>query len=266
VYGLVNLKTHARLCLIVRKEPDGIRRYAHLGTGNYNASTARVYTDVALLTTRPAIVEDVTNVLNYLTGYSSQSHYDALLVAPVSLRRQVQELIDREAAHALAGRHARIIFKLNGLTDAELIQHLYFAAQAGVFIDLIVRGICCRRPGVPGISEHVTVRSIAGRFLEHSRIFWFENGGEPDVFIASADLMERNLDRRVEVLCPVLDASLQSYLREGVLDAYLHDTERAWTLDASRAYTPPVRVGDGGPLNAQQFLLNRHTLEYQRES
>jgi polyphosphate kinase len=265
VYGLVNLKTHSKLCLIVRKEPDGIRRYAHLGTGNYNASTARVYTDLALLTAQAAIVDDVSNVFNYLTGYSSQTDYDELLVAPVSLRRRVKELIDREAEHAAARRPARIILKLNGLTDTEIIQHLYRASQAGVQIDLIVRGICCLRPGVRGVSDRITVRSIVGRFLEHSRIFWFENGGDPRVFIGSADLMERNLDRRVEVLCPVLDPSLQSYLREAVLDAYLHDVERAWNLDASGTYSPPAQPPDGHALNAQQFLLNRHTIEYQRE-
>jgi polyphosphate kinase len=263
VYGLVNLKTHAKLCLLVRKEPDGIRRYAHVGTGNYNASTARVYTDLSLFTTRPAVVEDVTNVFNYLTGYSSQTDYGALLVAPVSLRRRLRDLIDREAMHARAGRPARIILKMNGLTDSEMIQHLYRASQAGVPVDLIVRGICCLRPGVPGVSDRITVRSIVGRFLEHSRVFWFENGGEVAVFIGSADLMERNLDRRVEVLCPVVDGSLRDYLRD-VLDACLQDTDRAWALDASGRYSPPPG-SQGEPHNAQQFLLNRHTVEYQRE-
>jgi polyphosphate kinase len=263
VYGLVNLKTHAKLCLLVRKEPDGIRRYAHVGTGNYNASTARVYTDLSLLTTRHAVVEDVMNVFNYLTGYSSQTDYDALLLAPVSLRRRLRGLIEQEAEHARAGRPARIILKMNGLTDSEMIQHLYRASQAGVHVDLIVRGICCLRPGVPGVSDRITVRSIVGRFLEHSRIFWFENGGDPAVFIGSADLMERNLDRRVEVVCPVVDPSLRNYLRE-VLEAYLQDAERAWELDASGRYSPP-RGSDGEPRNAQQFLLNRHTVEYQRD-
>jgi polyphosphate kinase len=262
VYGLVNLKTHAKLCLIVRKEPDGIRRYAHVGTGNYNASTARVYTDLSLFTARPAIVEDVANVFNFLTGYSSQTDYEALLVAPVGLRRRLRELIDREAGHAREGQPARIILKMNGLTDADMIQHLYRASQAGVQIDLIVRGICCLRPGLPGISDRITVRSIVGRFLEHSRIFWFENGGAPDVFFGSADLMERNLDRRVEVLCPVMDVPLKAYLRD-VLDAYLQDTERSWLLDSSGRYQPPSRA-EGDASNAQQLLLNRHTIEYQQ--
>jgi polyphosphate kinase len=265
VYGLVNLKTHAKLCLIVRKEPDGIRRYAHVGTGNYNAATARVYTDLGLMTARPSILEDITEIFNHLTGYSSQTDYDALLVAPASLRRRVLSMIDRETAHAAAGRPARIIMKINGLTDAEFIQRLYLASQAGVDVDLIVRGICCLRPGVPGISDRITVRSIVGRFLEHSRIFWFDNGGDPDVYIGSADLMERNLDRRVEVLCPVLDPSLRGYLRETVLDLCLRDTEQAWTLDATGTY---VRPPDGTSLervSAQATLLQRHTIDYQHD-
>jgi polyphosphate kinase len=264
VYGLVNLKTHAKLCLIVRKEPDGIRRYAHIGTGNYNAATGRIYTDLGLVTARPAIVEDVTNVFNYLTGYSSQTDYDALVVAPVNLRRRVVALIDREAQHASAGRAARIIIKLNGLTDGEIIQHLYRASQAGVRVDLVVRGICCLRPGVPGVSERISVRSIVGRFLEHSRIFWFENGGDPQVFIGSADLMERNLDRRVEVLCPVVDPGLQAYLRDTVLDACLRDTEQAWTLDPTGHYAPPAEDA-AEPVSSQLLLLARHTTDYQHD-
>jgi polyphosphate kinase len=265
VYGLVNLKTHAKLCLIVRKEPDGIRRYAHIGTGNYNAATGRIYTDLGLVTARHAIVEDVTNVFNYLTGYSSQNDYDALIVAPVVMRRRIGAMIDREAQHAAEGRPARIIVKLNGLTDNEMIHRLYRASQAGVSIDLIVRGICCLRPGVPGVSERIAVRSIVGRFLEHSRILWFENGGDPAAFIGSADLMERNLDRRVEVLCPVLDPSLRTYLRDTVLDAYLRDTDQAWTLDASGAYTAPAVASGTDPFSAQATLLVRHTTDYQHD-
>jgi polyphosphate kinase len=265
VYGLVNLKTHAKLCLIVRKEPDGIRRYAHLGTGNYNVSTSRVYTDLGLLTARPAIVEDVANVFNYLTGYSNKSDYGALMVAPVGLRQGLRSRIERESRLASVGTDARIIIKVNGLTDPDLIQQLYRASQAGVRIDLIVRGICCLRPGVPGISDRIRVRSIVGRFLEHSRIFWFENGGDADVFIGSADLMERNLDRRVEVLCPVLDPALRTYLRETVLDLYLSDTERSWTLDASGAYGLLQAGVEREAVNAQQTLLTRHTVDYQHE-
>ena len=262
VYGPVNLKTHAKLCLVVRKEPEGIRRYAHIGTGNYNAATARVYTDIGLVTARPSFVEDVSNVFNYLTGYSNQTEYNDLVVAPVNLRRRLREMIEREVSHARDGRPARIIIKINGLTDADIIQQLYRASQAGVTIDLIVRGICCLRPGVPGLSDRISVRSIVGRFLEHSRIFWFENGGRPDAFIGSADLMERNLDRRVEVLCPVVDAEIKTYLRDTVLELYLQDTGSAWTLDASGGYLPP---SGAGAVNAQTTLLLRHTTDSQHE-
>jgi polyphosphate kinase len=260
----MNLKTHCKLCLVVRKEPDGIRRYAHIGTGNYNAATARLYTDLALVTSRASIVEDVSNVFNYLTGYSGLSDYQQLLVAPVSLRRRLTGLIEQERAHASEGRPARIVIKVNSITDTDIIQQLYRASQNGVQIDLIVRGICCLRPGIPGVSDGITVRSIVGRFLEHSRIYSFENGGDPQTFIGSADLMERNLDRRVEVLCPVLDKELREYLRDTVLGAYLRDTDRAAVLGADGDYRPATSDG-GEPFNAQQFLLTRHTTEYARE-
>ena len=265
VYGLVKLKTHCKLCLVVRKEPDGIRRYVHVGTGNYNAFTSRLYTDLALITARPSVVEDATNVFNYLTGYSGLTDYQDLLVAPASLRRRLQDLIEREITHADAGRPARIVIKVNSITDIDTIQRLYKASQHGVVVDLIVRGICCLRPGVPGVSDRITVRSIVGRFLEHSRIYSFENGGQPLTFIGSADLMERNLDRRVEVLCPVLDQSLQEYLRDTVLGAYLRDTDRATVLGADGEYRPAGR-GNAERFNAQDFLLARHTQEYARDS
>jgi polyphosphate kinase len=265
VYGLVNLKTHCKLCLVIRKEPDGIRRYAHIGTGNYNASTSRIYTDLGLLTTRTRIVEDVTNVFNLLTGYSGLSDYQELLVAPASLRRRLHELIAREAAHAAAGRPARIVIKVNSITDPAIVEELYRASQAGVRIDLIVRGICCLRPGVPGVSDRISVRSIVGRFLEHSRIYSFENGGDPQSFIGSADLMERNLDRRVEVLCPVLDPDLREYLRDTVLGAYLRDTDRATILGSDGEYRLANSSDAVDRFNAQNFLLARHTTDYARE-
>jgi polyphosphate kinase len=261
VYGLVNLKTHCKLCLVVRKEADGIRRYAHIGTGNYNAATSRVYTDVALVTTRPAIVEDVSNVFNYLTGYSGMTDYRELLVAPVSLRRQLVQLIERERANASQGRPARITIKVNSITDTGIIQELYRASGAGVQIDLIVRGICCLRPGIPGISDRITVRSIVGRFLEHSRIYLFENGGAPRAFIGSADLMERNLDRRVEVLCPVIDRGLLEYLRETVLGSYLRDSDRGAVLGPDGSYASAA-PGVAERFSAQDFLLGRHTTDY----
>ena len=188
--------------------------------------------------------------------------YQELLVAPVSLRRRLYELIERERAHAAEGRPARIVFKINSITDTGIIQELYRASQAGVRIDLVVRGICCLRPGIPGVSERISVRSIVGRFLEHSRIYSFENGGEPQAFIGSADLMERNLDRRVEVLCPVLDRSLLEYLRETVLGAYLRDTDRATVLGRDGDYRPRRTTKPPTAFSAQDFLLARHTTDY----
>ncbi len=260
VYGLVSLKTHAKLCLIVRKEQDGIRRYAHVGTGNYNRATAAVYTDLGLFTSDATIVDDVTDVFNYLTGYSNRRTYDQLLVAPVSLRTQLKALIDRECEHQRAGRPARLVFKLNALADPGMIRNLYRASQCGVRIDLIVRGVCCLRPGIPGISETITVRSIVGRFLEHSRIYSFENGGDPEIYIGSADLMERNLDRRVEVLCPVHQPDLRAHLRDVVLETLLADTDRARLLQTDGSYVAvqPPPGADG--VNAQKKLLDVYSL------
>jgi polyphosphate kinase len=258
VYGLVNLKTHCKLCLVVRQEPDGIRRYAHIGTGNYNAATSKVYTDLGFFTSDAAILDDVSEVFNYLTGYSNKRAYTDLLVAPVSLRSGVRSLIEREVEHAKADRPARIIFKNNAITDPGIIRCLYVASQAGVAIDLITRGVCCLRPGVPGVSETIAVRSIVGRFLEHSRIYYFENGGSPEVFIGSADLMERNLDRRVEVLCPIRDPDLKHHLRHVVLDALLRDTDRASSLQPDGEYVR-VRPEEGeAPLNSQNVLLEHY--------
>jgi polyphosphate kinase len=268
VYGLVNLKTHCKLCLVVRKESHGVRRYAHLGTGNYNAITSRVYTDLGLFTARADVVEDVSQVFNYLTGYSNHQHYRALLAAPLTLRGGLTSLIDREIAHAAAGRAATIIMKINAITDQTMMQALYRASQAGVQIDLLVRGVCSLRPGIPGISDNIRVRSIVGRFLEHSRIFWFENGGDPDVYIGSADLMERNLDRRVEVLCP-LDPPLATHVRGVVLDRYLADERRAHDLDGDGRYVTVASrraAHAGGPQgvslpDAQEVLLEWYQAE-----
>jgi len=265
VYGLLNLKTHCKLCLVVRKEADGIRRYAHLGTGNYNSITSRVYTDIGLFTSRDAIVEDASDLFNYLTGYSSQQQYRELLVAPVSLRSGLTQLIEKEIAAAEAGRPTGIIMKINAITDPEMVRHLYRASQAGVRVDLLVRGVCVLRPGVPGISDHITVRSIIGRFLEHSRIFWFANAGDPKVYIGSADVMERNLDRRVEVLCPVIDPKLADHLRSVVLHAYLHDTHRGRLLTANGGYEPDASAAAGESLSAQDFLLSCYAAETKTE-
>jgi polyphosphate kinase len=259
VYGLVNLKVHCKLCLVVRQETDGIRRYAHVATGNYNRITSQIYTDLGLFTTDPGLLDDVTEVFNYLTGYSNKRSYNALLVAPVGLRQGFRALVEREMEHARAGRPARIIAKNNAVADQPMIRTLYRASQAGVPIDMIVRGVCCLRPGIPGISDTITVRSIVGRFLEHSRIYYFLNGGEEEVYIGSADLMERNLDRRVEVLCPVSDASLKRHLRDTVLEALLSDTHRAWQLQTNGGYVRCTPPEGASPLNSQQFLLDWYT-------
>jgi polyphosphate kinase len=257
VYGFADIKTHAKLCMVVRQEPDGVQTYLHTGTGNYNPGTSKVYTDIGLFTADRDIVADASEIFNYLTGYSSQKEFRALMVAPVQLRTRLSELIAREAEHARAGREARIIVKVNAVTDDQMIRILYKASQAGVSIDMIVRGICSLRPGVPGISDTIRVRSIVGRFLEHSRIYWFLNGGHEEMYIGSADLMERNLDRRVETLTPIRDTEILEHLRDVVLASYLRDTDRAWVLDAAGAYTRP-ETGSGA-FNAQDFLLRNYT-------
>jgi len=257
VYGFAELKTHAKLCLVVRQEADGVQRYVHTGTGNYNPETAKIYTDLGLFTADPEIVADVSDIFNYLTGYSNQREFKALAVAPVQLRNRLTEMIDREAEHARNARPARIVIKVNSLTDDQMIRALYRASQAGVPVDLIVRGICCLRPGIPGISDNIRVRSIVGRFLEHSRIFWFQNGGQEEMFIGSADLMERNLERRVETLAPIRDPEILEHLRDVVLGAYLRDTDRAMVLDSSGKYERPTDSPDH--FIAQQFLLKNYT-------
>lgn len=229
VYGLPGLKTHTKTALVVRKEPDGIRRYVHIGTGNYNTRTARIYTDLGLITCDPEIGADISDLFNALTGYSRQREYRRLVVAPVNMRERVMDLIAREAEHARAGRDARIIAKMNALVDGDIIRALYDAAQAGVEIDLIIRGICCLRPGVPGLSERIRVISIVGRFLEHSRIWMFGNAGSPEYYFGSADWMPRNLDRRVEVVTPVRNPVFQRRL-QSVLEVCLADNRQAWDL------------------------------------
>ncbi len=251
-YGLVGLKTHTKTVLVVRKDPDGIRRYAHIGTGNYNSKTARVYTDIGLFTARVSIGADLTDLFNALTGFSRQTAYRDLIVAPANMRRRLLEMISREADHAREGRKSRIIAKMNSLVDSEVIQALYDASQAGVDIDLIVRGICCLRPGVPGVSEHIRVISIVGRFLEHSRIFYFENNGEEEFYFGSADWMPRNLDRRVETLAPVHEEDHHRKLTS-LLTACLADNRQAWDLDADGTYTQ--RTPDGEEFSIHQKLL-----------
>ena len=228
-YGLVGLKTHTKTSLAIRQEPQGLVAYYHIGTGNYNPKTATLYTDMGMLSCRPDIGADLMDLFNFLTGYSRQTEYRKLLVAPVNMRRHFLEMLDAEIEHALAGREARVIAKMNGLEDPKLVRKLYEASQAGVKIDLLVRGICRLRPGLPGISDNIQVISVIGRFLEHSRIFYFLNDGEPRYFIGSADWMERNLSERVEAITPVEDPRLQEQI-DVVLNASLNDRRLAWEM------------------------------------
>lgn len=255
VYGLMGLKTHSKISLVVRREADGVRRYVHLSTGNYNAGTARLYTDLALFTCNEDIGADASALFNRLTGYSSNNVYRKLLVAPEHLRPQMAALIEREIAHARAGRPGRMIFKMNSLVDPRLIRLLYQASMAGVHIDLLVRGICCLRPGVPGVSENISVRCLIGRFLEHARVFYFQNGGDQQIYLGSADLMPRNLDLRVETVFPVESEALQQRIMEEILATELIDTFKAEQLDSMGRYHP-VWAADGEPtLSAQAVFM-----------
>ncbi len=253
VYGLPRLKTHAKLALVVRKENDVIRRYVHMGTGNYNASTARLYTDLSFLTCRPDLGADVSELFNSLTGYSRQRHYRKLLVAPVGLREHMLELIHRETRLHQEYGNGRMIFKMNSLVDIQIIKALYQAAQAGVQIDLIIRGICRLKPGVPDLSETIRVRSIIGPFLEHSRIYYFYNNGQEQVYLGSADMMERNLDRRVEQIFPLEEPKLRQYVRDKLLETYLRDNLRAWILHPDGHYTR-ITPQDGQPVVDSQCI------------
>ena len=265
-HGLVGLKTHCKLSLLVRRDADGVTRsYAHIGTGNYNTTTARIYTDLSLFTANPEITRAVHDVFSFLTAYAENPTYEPLLVAPLDLAEKVNALIDREAEHARQGNDAHIIAKMNALLDKTVIQSLYRASQAGVRIDLIVRGICALRPGVRGVSDNIHVRSIVGRFLEHSRIFYFANGGEEEIYMGSADWMPRNLYERVEVLVPLRDEMLRERVRHEILDAYLADNREARILlkdaDYIRAWQPihgaRNRRPPTGPaaFSAQDFLM-----------
>ena len=249
IYGLVGLKTHSKITLVVRREEDGIRRYVHLGTGNYNDSTARQYTDCGLLTCHPQIGEDATAVFNMLSGYSEPLHWNHLVLAPIWLRKRFMRMIQRETNHAREGRAARIIAKVNSLCDRDIIAALYEASCAGVQIDLIVRGICCLKAGIPGLSEHITVRSIVGNFLEHSRIFYFENDGAPEIYMGSADWMPRNLDRRVEILFPILEDELKKKAMH-ILQVQLDDNLKAHVLQPDGTYEKIDRRGKA-PVGAQ---------------
>jgi polyphosphate kinase len=265
-HGLVGLKTHCKLCLLVRRDPDGVTRsYAHIGTGNYNATTARIYTDLSLFTADPEVTRAVHDVFSFLTAYAENPSYDPLLVAPLDLADKCIALIDREAEHARKGNPARIIAKMNALLDKSIVRALYRASQAGVEIDLIVRGICALLPGVRGVSDNIRVRSIVGRFLEHSRIFYFGNGGQEEIYMGSADWMPRNLYERVEVLVPLRDEMLRERVRREILDAFLADNRksrillkdatyiRAWQTGRGKSNRPPVGAA---AFSAQDFLMS----------
>jgi len=263
VYGVPGLKTHTKTALVVRRDADGIRRYVHVSSGNYNSKTARLYTDVGLFTASPSIGADVTDLFNTLTGYSRQRLYRKLLVAPANMRGRFLEMIEREAEHARAGRPARIIAKMNALVDAETIAALYRASQSGVDVDLVVRGICCLRPGVPGVSDRVRVVSIIGRFLEHSRLFYFANGGADEYYVGSADWMPRNFDRRVEAVVPVEDPTLHGRLHS-LLDVCLSDNRQAWDLAADGSYAQ--RTPGAEPERATHRRLLRDSWGMARDS
>ncbi len=262
VYGLLGLKTHSKIALVVRKEGDGIRRYMHLGTGNYNAVTAQLYEDLGMFTCDDEIGADATDLFNYLTGYSSKKHYNKLLVAPINLRERMVALIRREIEHHKAGREAHLIFKMNSLVDSKMIQELYRASQAGLKVDLLVRGICSLRPGLKGISENIRVTSVVGRFLEHSRIYYFCNGGQEEVYLGSADLMPRNINRRVEALFPVQDPRMIKHLHTQVLHTYLSDNVKARIMLPDGTYERLKPTSKQKPLNSQAALLAWHQETY----
>jgi polyphosphate kinase len=262
VYGVVGLKVHAKLCMIVRREKDGIRRYIHLGTGNYNATTSRIYTDFGLFTCDKEIGEDVADLFNFLTGYARIENYQKLLVAPVTLRTGIIERIDREISRHQSHGDGHIIFKMNALVDPLVITALYRASQAGVNVELQVRGICCLRPGISNVSENITVSAIVGRFLEHARIYYFNNGGDEEVFLGSADLMPRNLDRRVEVLFPIEDPSMRKAIVHGILPIQLQDTVKTRILKCDGTYERRLPDRDAPPLNAQSWLVEHRGIWY----
>ncbi len=259
VYGVLGLKTHGKLTLIVRQEGDSLRRYVHVASGNYNPTTSCTYTDLGLFTVDEAIGRDATELFNYLTGCSRQLDYRKLLIAPVNLREKINALFDREIEHQRAGRQAHIIAKFNRLADTQIINKLYEVSRAGVRVDLIVRGICMLRPGIPGLSENITVRSVVGRFLEHSRIFYFANGGSDDLYVGSADLMSRNLKHRIEVVAPVTDPDSKRYLKDVVLGAYLRDNVKARELQPDGTYSR-IPSDAGADFLSQIYFIGRSSI------
>ena len=257
IYGLLGLKVHSKVALVVRREGDVMRRYVHLGTGNYNPLTARIYTDLSLFTCDDQIGADATDLFNYLTGYSAKNEYRKLLVAPINMRQRLEHLIHRELEFASRGEKGHLIFKMNAIEDPDMIKLLYRASQGGVQVDLLVRGLSCLRPGMAGISENVRVISIIGRFLEHSRIYYFRNGGQEEVYMGSADLMPRNLDRRVEIVVPVTEPKLVRRVRDEILEAYLADTVNAYQMRSDGVYLRAERSRTTAGVDSHLRPLNR---------
>ncbi|MBK8168087.1 MAG: polyphosphate kinase 1 [bacterium] len=255
VYGVVGLKTHSKIAMVVRREGDGIRRYLHLATGNYNPVTAGMYEDIGIFTCDETMGVDATDLFNYLTGYSTKQDYSKLLIAPVTLRTRLERMIERETAHAVAGRRAHIVLKANSLVDPPVIRLLYRASQAGVKVDLFIRGICCLRPGWPGISDNITVVSTVGRYLEHSRIFYFLNDGNEEVYLGSADLMQRNLNHRVEVVFPVESPEHRRYLRDHALDAYRQDNFKSRLMRTDGSYVQVTGAEGEALVSAHDILM-----------
>jgi polyphosphate kinase len=255
VYGLIGLKTHAKACLVVRREGARLVRYAHLSTGNYNPSTARLYTDLSLLTAKPAFGEDVGSIFNLLTGYSAPSHWNVVVAAPLGLHEAVLGLIERETRNAREGKAASIVAKLNALVDIDVIKALYRASQAGVKIELIVRGICCLRPGIKGVSENIRVRAIVDRFLEHARVLQVHNDGKPEIYVSSADWMPRNFHRRIELMFPIFDEPLRARIRDELIDAALADNQKAWVLRPDGSYERVGKAEKEAPFRCQQRCI-----------
>lgn len=262
VYGIIGLKTHCKLALVVRREKAGLRTYVHLSSGNYNEVTARLYTDFGLMTSREDMAFEASGLFNYLTGYSHQTNWNKIVIAPVSLRQKILFLIQREMENKKAGKPAGIVGKLNALVDAQVIRALYRASQAGVPIDLVVRGICCLRPGVPGLSENIRISSIVGRFLEHSRVFVFDNAGDPEIWVSSADWMPRNLNRRVEAMFLVEEQAIKDRLMHHVLPTILSDTAKCYVLQSDGTYVRPQLPPDAPRLNSQEMFIRYAELAY----
>jgi polyphosphate kinase len=259
VYGLVGLKVHSKISMVVRREGNRIRRYMHLGTGNYNAGTARLYTDFGFFTDDEEIGSDATDLFNYLTGYAAETHFRKLLIAPFNMRQRLVELIEREIEHSKRGGEAHLIFEMNSLEDPGMMETFYSASQAGVKIDLLVRGLCCLRPELPGVSENIRVLSIVGRYLEHSRAYYFRNGGKEEIYLGSADLMPRNLNRRVEVLFPISNRHLLQRIKKEILETYLRDTARARLMHSDGTYSRLREAADVTAFDSQKWFMAQHS-------